>query len=209
MICPRISGKGCQIESMRLANQFANLLKGRMTESEKVRPRRRRTRQEVERLVREFVASGLSRGEFCRIRRMTLGTLQRGLNREGIKSGDVQAAGKRLLRVKITGWSGTGDRHVQAEWRWYWPMTGASSSARILKATQLLRQSLCTLGDSVNGRAEVLQLCYSIVFAFVGYGGSSPITQNSARRARRRRSFICVKPCHLVPKKRKSKTCSV
>jgi hypothetical protein len=198
MICPRISGKGCQIESMRLTNQFANLLRGRMTESEKVRPRRRRTRQEVERLVRELVASGLSRGEFCRIRRMTLGTLQRGLNRERIKSGDVQAAGKRLLRVKITGWSGTGDRHVQAEWRWYWPMTGASSSARILK-----RHS------SVNGRAEVLQLCYSIVFAFVGYGGSSPITQNRARRARRRRSFVCVQPCHLVPKKRKSKTWSV
>jgi hypothetical protein len=81
-----------------------------MTEPEEVKARRRRTRQEVQRLVREFATSGLPRGEFCRIHGMTLGTLQRGLNRERIKSGDVQAARKRLVRVKITGGSGTGDR---------------------------------------------------------------------------------------------------
>jgi hypothetical protein len=39
---------------------------------------------------------------------MTLSTLQRGLNREGIKSGDILTNGKRLVRVKVIG--GTGAR---------------------------------------------------------------------------------------------------
>jgi hypothetical protein len=55
-----------------------------MTEPEEVKPRRRRTRQEVQRLVSEFGTSGLSRGEFSRIHAMTLSTLQRGLKRRGI-----------------------------------------------------------------------------------------------------------------------------
>ena len=80
-----------------------------MTEPEEVKARRRRTRQEVQRLVREFATSGLPRGEFCRIHGMTLGTLQRGLNRERIKSNDTQADGKRLVRVKVIGGSGAGD----------------------------------------------------------------------------------------------------
>jgi hypothetical protein len=40
---------------------------------------------------------------------MTLGTLQRGLNRERIKSNDTQIDGKRLVRVKVIGESGAGD----------------------------------------------------------------------------------------------------
>src|SRR5258708_15553 len=39
-----------------------------MTESEEVKRRLRRTRQEVQRLVSEFGTSGLPRSEFCRIR---------------------------------------------------------------------------------------------------------------------------------------------
>jgi hypothetical protein len=80
-----------------------------MTEPEEVKPRRRRTRQEVQRLVSEFVTSGLPRSEFCRIHGMTLGTLQRGLNRGRVKSSDMQSDGKRLVRVKISGGSDTGD----------------------------------------------------------------------------------------------------
>ena len=80
-----------------------------MTEPEEVKAGRRRTRQEVQRLVREFATSGLPRGEFCRIHGMTLGTLQRGLNRERIKSNDTQTDGKRLVRVKVIGGSGAGD----------------------------------------------------------------------------------------------------
>jgi|SRR6516162_3575758 hypothetical protein len=81
-----------------------------MTEPEEAKPRRRRTRQEVDRLVSEFVASDLPRGEFCRMHGMTFGTLERGLNREWRKSRDIQTDGKRLVRVKITGRSGTVDR---------------------------------------------------------------------------------------------------
>jgi hypothetical protein len=81
-----------------------------MTEPEEVRARRRRTRQEIQRLVSEFGASGLSRGEFCRIQGMRLSTLQRGLRRERTKPGDIQSEGKKLVRVKVIGGSGTADR---------------------------------------------------------------------------------------------------
>jgi transposase-like protein len=81
-----------------------------MTEPEELKPRRRRTRQEVQRLVSEFGTSGLSRGEFCRIHGVTLSTLQRGLRRERTKSGEIQRDGKKLVRVKVIGGSGTADR---------------------------------------------------------------------------------------------------
>src|SRR5260370_20876884 len=74
-----------------------------MTEREEVKPRRRRTRQEVQRLVSEFGTSGLSRSEFCRIHGMTLSTLQRGLKRERIESGGSQSNDKRLVRFKVIG----------------------------------------------------------------------------------------------------------
>jgi HNH endonuclease len=77
-----------------------------MTEPELIKPRRRRTRQEVQRLVSEFGTSGLPRGEFCRIHGMTLSTLQRGLKRERTESSDMQSDGKRLVRVKVIGVSG-------------------------------------------------------------------------------------------------------
>ena len=73
-----------------------------MTEFEEPKPRRRRTRQEVQRLVSEFRTGGLSRGEFCRIHGVRRSTLERGLKREG--------DGKRLVRVKVIGGSGAGDR---------------------------------------------------------------------------------------------------
>jgi hypothetical protein len=82
-----------------------------MTEPEEVKQRqRRRTRQEVQRLVREFGTSGLARSEFCRIHGMTLRTLQRGLKRERTQSSDMQTDGKRLVRVKVIGGSDTTDR---------------------------------------------------------------------------------------------------
>src|ERR1700693_3405288 len=81
-----------------------------MTEPEEVKSRRRRTRQEVQRLVSEFGTSGLSRGEFCRIHEVTLSTLQRGLRRERTKPGEIQSDGEKLVRVKVIGGSGTADR---------------------------------------------------------------------------------------------------
>jgi hypothetical protein len=81
-----------------------------MTEPEEVKPRRRRTRQEVQRLVSEFATSGLSRSEFCRIHGMRWSTLERGLRRERVKPGEIQSDGKKLVRVKVIGGSSRGDR---------------------------------------------------------------------------------------------------
>ena len=60
--------------------------------------------------MREFATSGLARSEFCRIHGMTLSTLQRGLNRERIKSGGSQSNAKRLVRVKVIGGGRAADR---------------------------------------------------------------------------------------------------
>src|ERR1700724_799787 len=81
-----------------------------MTESEEVKPRRRRTRQEVQRLVREFGTGGLAGGEFCRLHGMRLSTLQRGLRRAPTKPGDIQSDGKKLVRVKVIGSGADADR---------------------------------------------------------------------------------------------------
>src|SRR5260370_35831887 len=81
-----------------------------MTEPEEVKPRRRRTRQEVQRLVSEVGTSGLSRGEFCRIHAMTLSTLQRGLKRRRTEPSDIQSDGKRLVRVEVSVGSGPAGR---------------------------------------------------------------------------------------------------
>ena len=81
-----------------------------MTESEEGKPRQRRTRQEVQRLVSEFVTSGLAQSQFCRIHGMTLGTLQRGLKRERIESGGSQNNDKRLVKVKVIGADRATDR---------------------------------------------------------------------------------------------------
>src|SRR6202162_6633924 len=81
-----------------------------MTETQEVNPRRRRTRQEVQRVLSELGTSGLARSEFCRIHGMTLSTLQRGLKRERIESGGSHSNAKRLVRVKVIGGGRAADR---------------------------------------------------------------------------------------------------
>ena len=73
-----------------------------MTEIGEVSVRKRRSRQEIKRLVTEFETSGLRRSEFCRKHNLALGTLQRGLRRHRMKV-DGQSEGKRLVEVKTTG----------------------------------------------------------------------------------------------------------
>jgi hypothetical protein len=58
-----------------------------MSEGEEVQRRRRRSSQEIQRLVAEFGTSGLRPSEFCRIHGLRHGTLQRNLRRERIASG--------------------------------------------------------------------------------------------------------------------------
>ena len=52
-----------------------------MTEIEEVGLRKRRSGQEIKRLVTEFESSGLRRSEFCQKHNLALGTLQRGLKK--------------------------------------------------------------------------------------------------------------------------------
>ena len=73
-----------------------------MTKIGKVGVQKRRSRQEIKRLVREFETSGLRRSEFCHKHNLALGTLQRGLKRRRMEV-YRQSVGKRLLEVKLSG----------------------------------------------------------------------------------------------------------
>jgi hypothetical protein len=73
-----------------------------MTEIGEVGVRKRRNRQEIKRLVREFETSGLRRSEFCQKHNLAPGTLQRGLKRRRMEV-DRQSESKRLVEVKMAG----------------------------------------------------------------------------------------------------------
>jgi hypothetical protein len=53
-----------------------------MNGDQKVSAHKRRTRTEVQELVTEFMTSGMRRSEFCRNRRLSLGTLNRHLKKQ-------------------------------------------------------------------------------------------------------------------------------
>jgi hypothetical protein len=63
---------------------------------------RRRTREEVQQLVAEFVSSGMRRTEFCRSRGLSFGTLDRHLKKQRWKrkSRKASSAG-RLVPVEL------------------------------------------------------------------------------------------------------------
>jgi hypothetical protein len=63
--------------------------------------RKRRSREEVRRLVDEFEASGLERAEFCRSRNLALGTLGRHLRAKRSATG-VASGWPRLVAVSVT-----------------------------------------------------------------------------------------------------------
>jgi len=71
-----------------------------MSDGEEVKRRRRRSSEEIERLVGEFRTSELRPSEFCRIHGLTHGTLQRGLRKERLASGS-QGEGKGLVAVEV------------------------------------------------------------------------------------------------------------
>ena len=73
-----------------------------MTEIGEVSIRKRRSRQEIKRLVAEFETSGLRRSEFCQKHDLALGTLQRGLRRRRMEF-EGQSEAKRLVEVKLPG----------------------------------------------------------------------------------------------------------
>jgi hypothetical protein len=73
-----------------------------MTELGEVSVGKRRSRQEIKRLVAEFETSGLRRSEFCQKHNLALGTLQRGLRRRRMEVAG-QSKGQRLVEVQMAG----------------------------------------------------------------------------------------------------------
>jgi len=67
-----------------------------MNENQEVEGRKRRSSEEIKRLVLEFKASGLRRKEFCLARGMALSTLRRHLKNRCLDEGG-QKTGSRLV----------------------------------------------------------------------------------------------------------------
>jgi hypothetical protein len=72
-----------------------------MNENQEGGARKRRSSEEVKRLVVEFEASGLRRDEFCRTRGMALSTLRRHLKKHGTGEARVKR-GSRLVAVELS-----------------------------------------------------------------------------------------------------------
>jgi hypothetical protein len=79
-----------------------------MTENQEVPGRRRRSGEEIKRLVLEFEASGMRQNEFCRNHGLALSTLQRRLKRRRSVKGEVKAAG-RFVAVELAGKQSNGN----------------------------------------------------------------------------------------------------
>ena len=71
-----------------------------MTENQEVSGRKRRSREEIKRLVVEFEASGLRQNEFCRNHGLALSTLQRQLKKRRLGNGSAKE-GSRLVAVDL------------------------------------------------------------------------------------------------------------
>ena len=68
-----------------------------MIESQEVSGRKRRGREEIQRLMMEFESSGLRQNEFCRKHGLALSTLQRQLKKRRLDQGEAKSA--RLVAV--------------------------------------------------------------------------------------------------------------
>jgi hypothetical protein len=75
-----------------------------MNENQEVPARKRRSSEEVKRLVLEFEASGLRRNDFCRNLGMALSTLRRHLKKRGSGEGGAKT-GSRLVAVELAKWN--------------------------------------------------------------------------------------------------------
>lgn len=79
-----------------------------MTANQEIPERKRRSREEINRLVLEFEVSGLRPADFCRNHGLALSTLQRHLKGRRLGKGEVRArgelgraAGSRLVAVEL------------------------------------------------------------------------------------------------------------
>src|SRR6266705_4916523 len=73
-----------------------------MTDEQSVMEKRRRTPAEIEQIACEFESSGLNRSQFCRRQGLTLGVLNRYLQRRQAASGSG-ASGDGLVAVELVG----------------------------------------------------------------------------------------------------------
>ena len=71
-----------------------------MTGNQELPGRKRRSREEIKRLVLEFEASGLRQNEFCRNHGFALSTLQRQLKRRRLYKAEAKK-GSRLIAVEL------------------------------------------------------------------------------------------------------------
>lgn len=71
-----------------------------MSGNQEVPGGKRRSREEIRRLVLEFEASGLRQNEFCRNHGLALSTLQRQLRRRRLDQGEAKSS--RLVAVELT-----------------------------------------------------------------------------------------------------------
>ena len=71
-----------------------------MTGNQEVPGRKRRSSEEIKRLVLEFEASGLRQNEFCRNHGLALSTLQRQLKRRRLDKAEAKK-GSRLIAVEL------------------------------------------------------------------------------------------------------------
>jgi|SRR5271163_124882 len=85
-----------------------------MIESGEVKVRKRRSSQEIRRLVTEFEASGLRQVEFCNKHGLALGTLQRGLKRRRSEAGE-RGECDRLVEVKLARSARTGSTTTRSD----------------------------------------------------------------------------------------------
>lgn len=70
-----------------------------MIESQEVSGRKRRSREEIQRLMMEFESSGLGQNEFCRRHGLALSTLQRQLKKRRLDQGEAKSS--RLVAVEL------------------------------------------------------------------------------------------------------------
>jgi hypothetical protein len=79
-----------------------------MRANQEIPERKRRSSEEIKRLVLEFETSGLRQNEFCRNHGLALSTLQRQLKRRRLENGEAKAWGElsraessRLVAVEL------------------------------------------------------------------------------------------------------------
>src|SRR5258705_95822 len=109
-----------------------------MTESEEVKVRKRRSSQEIRRLVTEFEASGLRQVEFFNNYGLAHSTLQLGLE---VRTGHLFLfANARRNRLKILYWDGSGlwscAKRLERG-RFSWPLAGDESDRVTLSHEEL------------------------------------------------------------------------